>query len=82
MKVYKSYKWWCGFLLLTIGGLIQFACLPFADMSLLAGSCIFTILFSQILAIIKLGEVFMWKHDFVALILLPLGTATLVSVNK
>ena len=56
--------------------------LPFADMTLLAVCCVSGTLFTQILAISFLGEIFTLKYDLTALLLLPTGSMMIVFVSS
>jgi drug/metabolite transporter (DMT)-like permease len=65
-----------------LGAATQVACLPYADLTLIATNCTFAIIFIQVLAIIFLGEQFSWRHDFNALIFLSAGTILMLKSSN
>jgi len=51
-------------------------------MTLVAGNAVFTVIFSQILAILFLGEKFIAKYDLAVIFLLPLATYIMTEANE
>ena len=77
----KPYLW-LGYICQLLGAVIQVLTLPFADMTLLAVCCVAGTLFTQILSMLFLGEIFTFKYDLTALLLLPTGSMMLVFVSN
>ena len=55
-KAFKSPLWVLGLITQITAAMLQAACLPYADLTLIACNCTFAILFIQLLAIVFLGE--------------------------
>ena len=75
---YCAGRWICGFILLLLGGLIQLAVLPYADLVLVSTNSISAIAYNTLLSIKCLGEKFVCKYDLPAFALMGAGAITIV----
>jgi hypothetical protein len=82
MPVFRKPLWILGLVTLITGTCIQLACLPFADMTLIATNCVFAIFFTQMLNIMFLGERYKWKHDLPSMLFLTAGTVLLIMASN
>jgi len=82
-SIFCSPRWFfLGFGCILIGAIGHLAVLPFADVTLLTTICAFGILFTTGLSICMLGEVFVWRYDLVATLLVIVGSvSTIVQMN-
>ena len=77
-KVYCQWRWILGILALIVSLFLHFFMLPRLNLTMLAAKNVVAILASTVLSIQILGEVFIWKYDLPALILISAGCATVV----
>lgn len=77
-KAYCSWRFFIGFLCLFIGSVIHVVILPYLDLTLMACNAAVAIMLSIVLSIQCLDEVFVWRYDCPALVLIAAGCATIV----
>ena len=73
-----SSKWLLGFMFITLNPICQSLVLPFVDLSLLSCNAATAIIVNVLLSTKVLGETFLWKYDFTAMVLIAVGTAMIV----
>ena len=68
---------------MVISTFVHLSVLPFLDLTLVAGGATLGIIAAMILAIVVLGEKFMWKYDLPGLTFISAGCITIVlNANK
>lgn len=77
-KAYCQTKWVCGALCIVTASIIHVFVLPYLDLTLMACNASTAIIMNLVLSKKFLGEMFVWKYDCTALVLISAGCTTIV----
>ena len=74
--------WISGLLMLGLGSIFHLFALPFVDLVVLSTNYSISIVISNILSVIYLGEKVVWKYDITAVALMIGGSLTIVCLSN
>ena len=77
-RTYCSPRWIIGCGLVIINVVVHALVLPFVDLTLLACNACTAIIVNMILSTRLLGEKFIWQYDVTAMILIAIGSISIV----
>jgi hypothetical protein len=81
-NLFCSMKGLCGFFLMIVGVVGNFASLPFLDMTLVACNSSFAIMINIFISSKYLGEKFVAKYDLTAMSLVTMGTLVIIMLSN